>query len=285
MEPVIRAEQVSWAFRRAKKWALKNISLEIGQGECVAVMGENGAGKSTFCRLLNGIIPHSQEGTLKGSVWVDGINTADVSVAELAGRVGMVLEDSDAQLCTARVYDELAFGPENLLQPPDLIREKVAWALRIAGLSDYADYPPASLSGGQKQRLVIAAALVMADKALVLDEPTSHLDPVGAREVLSLLREIRGNEGLAVVMATHNSEEAAEFADRVCILKDGAVAALDTPRRVFSDAALLRENWILPPQVSELANRMQEQGELLSPFPIFYDEALAAVLDWYKRHG
>jgi energy-coupling factor transporter ATP-binding protein EcfA2 len=286
-EPIVKLNNVSWAYSRSRKWALQNISLEIAQGEFLAVMGENGAGKTTLCKLCNGIIPLSQAGNLRGTVTVDGIVTAESSVAVLAERVGMALEDPETQLFTARVRDEVAFGLENLLLPPPVIRKKTAWALETAGLLRYADVSPAALSGGQKQRLAIAAAMVMAEKILVLDEPTAQLDPSGSREVMSLVREICGQRGLTVVMSTHNSEEAVEFADRVCVLKNGAMAACDTPRNIFSDDGLLRESWIRPPQAAELANCMRERGSPLPVFPIYFDEAKAAVREWYnhENHG
>jgi len=218
MSAIITLENVSWAYARAQVWALKHISLTIEEGEFVAIMGENGAGKTSLCRLLNGLIPHSLPGALKGTVTVDGIITASSTVAQLARKVGTVFEDPATQLFTARADDEVAFALENLRLPPDAIRERAAWALDAAGLGAFANRAPATLSGGQQQRLAIAAALAMAEKILVLDEPTSQLDPDGAREVLALIRELRERKQLTVVMATNSAEEAAEFADRVIFL-------------------------------------------------------------------
>jgi energy-coupling factor transport system ATP-binding protein len=236
---IITLENVSWTYSRAQEYsrvrecALNNISVAIEEGECIAVMGENGAGKTSFCRLINGLIPHSLPGKLTGAVTVDGIVTSSSSVPQLARKVGMAFEDAESQLFTARVDDEIAFALENLLQPPDEIREKVNWALNISGLSAFADRAPSTLSGGQKQRLVIAAALAMAARILVLDEATSQLDPPGAREILSLIRELRVTRRLTVVMATNSGEEAAEFADKILVLKNGSLAAYDTPQRIF----------------------------------------------------
>jgi energy-coupling factor transporter ATP-binding protein EcfA2 len=277
---VIKLEHVSYSYPRSGARALKDISLEIGEGEFLAVMGENGAGKTTFCKLFNGCIPHSQGGELAGTVTVDGLVTADSAMAALTGRVGMVLDDPETQLFTASVRDEAAFGPENLLMSPADIEERVALALEITGLSEYAGLPPAVLSGGQKQRLAIAAALAQANRVLVLDEPASQLDPAGAREVLSLILRIRERRRMAVIMATHNSEEAAEFADRVCVLKNGRVAACGAPCDIFSDSGLLRDNWIRPPDVSALAHYLDERGERLPFFPARLSEAAAAVIEW-----
>jgi energy-coupling factor transport system ATP-binding protein len=203
-------------------------------------------------------------------------------VAVLALKVGMALDDPDIQLFAATVRGEAAFGPENLLMPLAEIEERVAQALEMTGLSGLEDVSPAALSGGQKQRLAIAAALALANRVLVLDEPTSQLDPAGAGEVLLLIRQIREQRRLAVIMATHNSEETAEFADRACVLKNGNLAACDTPRNIFSNRELLRDNWIRPPDVSELANYLSERGECLPFFPVLLDEAGTAVTEWYR---
>ena len=277
---IITLKNVSWAYSRARDWALKNISMSIGEGECIAVMGENGAGKTTFCRLLNGLIPHSIDGKLLGTVTVDGVLTSSCTVARLAETVGMAFDDPQSQLFTAKVSDEAAFALENMRRPAAEIREKVRRALNLAGLSAYADYAPSVLSGGQKQRLAIAAAVAMAEKILVLDEPASQLDPAGAREVLSLIRDLRGR--LTVVMATNSGEEAAEFADRICVLKNGSLAALDSPRRIFADQRLPDECAIAAPPVAEFACRMAELGKPLPRFPINLIEAEESVVEWYE---
>ncbi|MDR0456165.1 MAG: ATP-binding cassette domain-containing protein [Treponema sp.] len=279
---VIKLENVSWAYSRAQDWALKNISMTIGEGEFIAVMGENGAGKTTLCRLLNGLIPHSLAGKLMGTVTIDGVLTTSCTVARLAEKTGMAFEDPETQLFTARVSDEIAFALENVLRPAGEIRERVRWALDLAGLSAYADYAPSMLSGGQKQRLAIAAALAMAETILALDEPASQLDPAGAREVLSFIRDLRDRTGLTVVMATNSGEEAADFADRICVLKNGSLAALDSPQRIFADQRLLADCAIAVPAVAEFACRMAALGKPLPRFPVNLSEAEESVVKWYE---
>ena len=274
---IIKLDNVSWIYSREKEWALRDISLEIEEGSFIAVMGCNGAGKSSFCRLLNALIPHSLEGTLLGTVTVDGDDTRSSSVARLARKVGMAFEDPATQLFTASVYNETAFALENLLLKPEEIAEKVRQALEASGLWEHRDYPPSELSGGQKQRLTIAAALAMADRLLVLDEPTSQLDPLGAREVLSFIRDLRAQKGLTVVMATGSGEEAAEFAEKILVLKEGKLAAFGTPREIFADKELLASRMIDPPQVSQFANCMEERGHPLPRFPVNLDEALESI--------
>lgn len=281
-EPIIRLDNVSWAYARSAEWALKNISLDIEEGNFIAVMGGNGSGKTTFCRLLNGLIPHALAGKLLGSVTVDGIATSLSTVPQLAAKVGMTFDDPETQLFASTVYDETAFALENLLMSPAEIREKVEWALNAAGMRDYAGYPPSSLSGGQKQRLVIAAALAMADRVLVLDEPCSQLDPAGAGEVLCLINDLRAKKGLTVIMATASGDEAADFADKICVLEKGMLAAFDTPRRIFADDRLMSGDAIQSPQTAEFARIMSFLGEPLPEFPVNQDEAEKTVIKWFN---
>ncbi len=276
---LIRITGLSYRYPGSKKWALQDINLTVAPGELVALMGENGAGKTTLCQCLNGIIPHSRGGRLKGRVMVAGLDTATTLVARLALKVGMVLEDPETQLFTTLVKNEVAFGPENLGRPAGEIRRTITWALEVVGLQGYEERPPAALSGGQKQRLAIAAALAMQPQVLVLDEPTSQLDPVGSSEVLAVIRDLKERYGLTIVIATHDSETAAAFADRVCVLKEGRVLACDSPRVVFRDRELLRQAWVRPPQVAALADYIQARGVDLAGFPINLPEGRRMVTE------
>jgi len=246
---MINFENVCYSYPKTKKYALEGINLSVEQGEFLAVMGENGSGKTTFCKLVNGIIPHLTGGRLSGSVTVDGERTDGSSVAQLALKVGMVLNDPDAQIFTSTVRHEAAFGPENLRLPPGEIEERAGQALSAVGLSGFEDRQPSTLSGGEKQRLAIACALAMKGKILVLDEPLCRLDPQGAQEVMSVIRDIRQKFQITVIMACNDSATMLEFADRVCVLKDGRIAACDTAKNIFADRALLEENGIQPPAI------------------------------------
>jgi len=243
---VIKLENACFMYPRAQKYALEGINLSVSQGEFLAVMGENGSGKTTFCKLLNGIIPHISGGYLSGKVEVDGDGTKDSSVPQLAVKVGMTLDDPDAQLFTSSVREEAAFGLQNILLPPDEMEVRIKQALEAVGLSGFEEREPSGLSGGEKQRLAIAAVLAMKGKILVLDDPLCRLDPQGALELMSVLGGLRKNENITVIMTMHDSAKAAEFADRICILKNGKIAALDTAKNIFSNSDLLKENSIQP---------------------------------------
>jgi energy-coupling factor transport system ATP-binding protein len=244
---IINIENVSYSYPGEKRPALDGIDLSVKEGEFLAVMGENGAGKTTFCKLINGIIPHFYGGNFSGAVTVDGVRADESSVPFLATKAGMVLDDPDTQLFTSSVWHEAAFGPENLLLQPEEIKERARWALDAVGLAGFERRLPATLSGGEKQRLAIAAALAMKGKILVLDEPLCRLDPEGAERVMSVLKEIRTRYGITVIMSAHHSGKTLEAADRVCVLKNGKIAACDTAEKVFSNRDLLEENGIQPP--------------------------------------
>jgi energy-coupling factor transport system ATP-binding protein len=237
---------VNYSYPRAALYALNRVSFSVKKGEFLAVMGANGAGKTAFCKLINGVIPHLSGGKLTGAVTVDGINTNDASVPSLALKVGLVLDDPDAQLFTSTVRGEVAFGPENILLPPEEITERIEFSLSAVGLNGFEDRAPSTLSGGEKQRLCIAASLAMKPDILVLDEPLCRLDPDGAMQVMNVLADLKNKHGITIIMASHDSAKMKEFADRVCIFKNGKIAALGKADDIFADNELLEQNGIQP---------------------------------------
>jgi energy-coupling factor transporter ATP-binding protein EcfA2 len=272
-EPEIVFSQVSYRYPGGRQQALTRLNLSIRKGEFVAVLGENGAGKSTLCQMLNGVIPTTRGGRMRGQVTVAGLDTQAAGVAQLASRVGIVLDDPETQLFTTSVLNEVAFGPENLGVEPAEILQRAKWALEVVRLAGYEDHPPSALSGGQKQRLAIAAALSMMPEILVLDEATSQLDPVGTVEVLSIVQELNHTMDMTIVMATDKGEQVAEFCDRVLVLHQGELVADGPPREVFADKDLLARVMIRSPQVSQLAAYLADGGCLLPRFPITLAEA------------
>ena len=272
-KPIIELKDVSYRYPRSSQWAILHLNLAIQAGEFVAIMGENGAGKSTFCQMLNGIIPNSVGGNLKGEVLIHEMNTQEAGITQLATRVGIVLEDPETQLFTTSVRSEVAFGAENLNRTPAEIEERVRWALDVVRLNGYEERMPSALSGGQKQRLAIAANIAMRPDILVLDEATSQLDPLGVEEVLSVVRKLNQEYGMSIVMATDASEMIARLMDRVIVLDHGRLVAQGTPRQIFSDTPLFQKFMICSPQVSQLAARLESAGRKLPLFPITVDEA------------
>ena len=254
--------------------ALNRIDLTIAKGQCVAIMGANGAGKSTLCLTLNGIIPHSVGGTVYGAVHIAGMDTMTHQVHDLARRVGLVMQNPEAQLLCPTVEDELAFGPENLCVPVEEIRERIHATAGAVRIRDLLDRGPTDLSGGQIQRVITAAMLTMDPEIIVFDEATSALDPRGALDLFALARELNLTRGMTVLMAEHKSEPIAEFADRVVILHKGEIIDVGTPHQVFSQVERLTALKIAPPQVTRL---MHELGFAAEALPITLDAAEAMI--------
>lgn len=275
----IQLNQVSYRYARSNRYVISKLDFSVKQGEFVAVMGENGAGKSTLCQIINGIIPNSLGGRLKGDVIIEGLNTKEASISELATKVGIVLDDPETQLFTTSVLAEVAFGPENLNIPVDEIRERIRWVLEVVRLSGYEERLPTALSGGQKQRLAIAAALAMSPSILVLDEATSQVDPLGVVEVLTLVKELNQKHGMTIIMTTDQSEEVAKLADRVIVLDKGMLVAEGTPRKIFSDTDLFSRLMIRSPQVSQLGTKLNQAGHPLTTFPVVLEEGYQGIIE------
>jgi energy-coupling factor transport system ATP-binding protein len=239
---------------------LNGLDLRVKKGEFVSIMGPTGAGKTTLCLALNGIIPHSTGGRFGGDVEVLGINTRNTTVAELAKKVGIVFQDPESQLFNMTVIDELAFGLENQGMPREEMEERVHGALQMVDMTAFAECSPFRLSGGQKQRVAIAAILAMEPEILVLDEPTSGLDPIGKSDVFRVVNRLRNEKAMTIIMVEHESEGAAEFSDRVLILDQGRVVLEGSPREVFDHARRLRNLGVSIPQMAELASGLRERG-------------------------
>jgi energy-coupling factor transport system ATP-binding protein len=248
---IISVQDLSYRYSPAAPLVLKDINFEVQTGEFVAIMGPSGAGKSTLCLALNGIIPNFFGGNFYGQVSIFGQDTIQLSVTQLAQNIGMVLQDPEMQLVTNSVEDEVAFGLENIKVPRDEMRSRIDEALEIVRLTGYEMKHPATLSGGQKQRLAIAAALALRPKVMVLDEPTSQLDPIGMEEVFSIIRELNQRYQMTVLLVTHDSERVAEYADRVILMDDGQIVADCQPKEFFISQMLNEVAAIRLPQVTE----------------------------------
>lgn len=257
-------------------WVLRGLSLRVEEGEFLSIMGPTGAGKSTLCFALNGIVPRATGGRIRGDVIVDGLNTKQHSVATLGQKIGVVFQNPETQLFNMSVETEVAFGLESLGLPRQQIQRQVEWALEVMRLERLRERSPAQLSGGEKQRLAIAAVMAMSPKVLVLDEPSSNLDPMGKREVFRTLRELRDSLGLTVIMTEHESELVAEFSDRVAVIDAGEMVLVDTPERVLGDVDRMRKLGLAVPQVSEIAHCLnQYHGTKLRLTR--YDQALSKL--------
>jgi energy-coupling factor transport system ATP-binding protein len=237
---VIRIQDFSYTYPGTLHPALKEINLQSPIGQFCGIVGANGAGKSTLCYALTGFIPHFYHGDIEGHARVAGRDVAETPLGELAGEIGLVFQNPFNQISGARftVREEVAFGLENLGVPRDEMLARVDLALEQAGLAGYEDRSPFALSGGQQQRLAIASMLVMQPKVLVLDEPTSQLDPVGTKEIFTILRELAMLGDTTVVLTEHKLEWLATFADRVVVVHEGRIVADGSPREVLTSPSI-----------------------------------------------
>jgi energy-coupling factor transport system ATP-binding protein len=247
--PLIRFETVSYRYPAGERMALADINLSVKRGEIIGIVGATGAGKTTLCLAMNGIVPQFFGGEFFGAVRIAGLDAIDTPTNRLAHHVGMVFEDPDTQITATTVAEEVAFALENLKVPTLEIGRRVGEALGFVGLAGLEAKHPANLSGGQKQRLSIASALALSPDIIVLDEPTSQLDPVATAEVFAILERLNHQNGLTVVVASHASEELAEIADRILLLADGRIVAEGPPDAVFSQTAKLGVLKVRPPDI------------------------------------
>ena len=235
--------------------ALDDVSLEINDGEIVCIVGHNGSGKSTLAKMFNGLLIPSS-----GSVTVDGMDTADEEkTLDIRRRVGIVFQNPDNQIVTTVVREDVAFGPENLGIPTKEMAVRVDDALKAVGMESYAESAPHMLSGGQKQRIAIAGMLAMEPQTLVLDEATAMLDPMGRRDILSIVKKLNEEKNITVVMITQYMEEAVG-ADRVIVMNSGRIEMEGTPEFVFSKGDELRAIGLDVPPAVELREMLKQKG-------------------------
>lgn len=236
---MINLQNVSYKYPLTDKQVLKDINLQVQPGEFVAVIGPNGAGKSTLCYAISGFIPHFFKGELSGSVQVAGVESRQSTLSEWVLTVGLAFQNPFNQISGAKytVFEEIAFGLENIGVPRDEMITRVEQAMAMTGITALAQRSPFSLSGGQQQRVALTSILVMQPQVLVLDEPTSQLDPIGAREVFGVIRAM-SHSGMTVILVEHKVEWIASFADRVVALHEGSILLDGRPDDVLTSPFL-----------------------------------------------
>jgi energy-coupling factor transporter ATP-binding protein EcfA2 len=271
-EIAVKIENLSFTYSGGEKPALNKINLEIKRGEYLGIMGLNGAGKTTLGLSINGIVPQSTMGIYEGNVTVEGLDTSTTPVREMARTVGIVFDNPEFQMSQVSAAEEVALGLENLGVPNEEMPPRVGAALGTVGLAGFEERSPMGLSGGQQQRLAIASVLAMQPKILFMDEPTSNLDPIGKEEVFELARKLNREEGMTVIVAEHEAEVLAAYADRIVVLHQGEIVMIGTPSEVFSRGAELAKIGLRVPQATELALSLAAAGA--KDLPVTTDQAV-----------
>ncbi|HMK75061.1 MAG TPA: energy-coupling factor transporter ATPase [Thermodesulfobacteriota bacterium] len=270
MSSAISIEDLTFTYQGNARPALQNIQGKIEDGTFVAVMGHGGAGKSTLCCTLNALVPKFFRGKYQGRVLVRGQDVARHRVSEMSRLVGLVLQDFEAQLFSTNVELEMAFGPENHCLPRQEIERRIQRYLSFVGLEELRDREPASLSGGQKQRLAIGSVLALEPRILVMDEPTTDLDPLGREEVLSVTKSIR--EGGRILLTVDHEPETAVTADQVWLMRDGRLVSQGSPSEILWDVTTMESCGIKTLPMVELFHSMNWPGK-----PLTVDAAIELI--------
>jgi energy-coupling factor transporter ATP-binding protein EcfA2 len=254
---------------------MNNVNLSVEKGEFVILTGPSGCGKTTFCRCLNGLIPNFYSGNLQGDLEVDGLKVEAKSTAELATHVGFVFQNPENQLFSLSVERDVGFGLENLGVPREEAIERVRWAMKSTGILDLRDKAPYELSGGQQQRAAIAGVLAMRPSIIVLDEPTSFLDPKSAEEIVKVIAKLNRELQLTILLVEHRLDIVSQYASRVIVMDQGTIALDGPPSEVYGDDARLIGIGL--PRVTMLFHLLRREGFPLTMNPTTVDEASSAL--------
>jgi energy-coupling factor transport system ATP-binding protein len=260
---IIETNDLTYTYPGVTKKSIEEVSLKINKGDFIILTGPSGCGKTTLCRCYNG--------TLEGEIVVGGLNVVNHQIHQIARRVGFVFQNPENQLFALSVEKDVAFGLENFAVPRDEMRKKVKWALEITGISELAQRLPHELSGGQQQRVAIASVLAMQPDIMILDEPTSFLDSVGAEKIFEVINELNKKIGITIILVEHRLDLAAKYANRVIVMNKGQVILTGSPREIFtSEKARLIGVGI--PKCTELYQQLKQNGVSLKTVPVTPEE-------------
>lgn len=270
---MIELKNVSFKYELQEEKTIKNLDLYVKQGEFVGIIGKNGSGKTTLCNIIRGIIPDFVQGTITGSISIDNKNIDHIERGEMAELVGFVFQNPFSQISGIKktVFEEIAYGLENLGVPREEIRQRVTDVIKLLKIEDLQDKNPNELSGGQSQRVAIASIIVMNPKVLVFDEPTSQLDPLGTEEIFDILKLLK-SQNKTIILVEHKIDLIAEYADRVVVMDNGEIIFNGETHEVLSNDKIEQHN-VSMPIVSKLAYKLNDEKHgFFKNIPITLDE-------------
>ena len=274
---IIETKNVTYTYPGTTKPSINNVSIKVEKGEFVLITGPSGCGKTTLCRCFNGLIPHFYQGELKGEITVAGMDTTRHQTHTMAKSVGLVFQNPENQLFALSIEKDVAFGLENVGLPREEIRERVNWALKQTDIYDLRERSPHEISGGQQQRVAIAAVLAMQPEIIVLDEPTSFLDPLSAEKIFEVINELKKKLGVTVVLVEHRLDLTAKYADHIVIMDGGKVCFDGDPREILSSEET-RLIGVGIPKATLLYRALRKDGIDLSNFTPLSSEELSKML-------
>lgn len=276
MDYIIECKNVTYSYPLADVPAIQNLNIGIERGKFYGVIGENGSGKTTFCALLRGFIPDFYKGDLQGEVLVEGKNTTEYG-GELSAKIGYVFQNPFTQISGVKdtVFEEVAYGLENFGVPAVDIESRVVEVMKMTDIEFLAEKNPFDLSGGQMQRVALASVIVLEPDILIIDEPTSQLDPEGTESVFAIIQRMKEKQK-TIILVEHKIDLIAEYADEVFVFKEGSMIASGDKTEILSDLSLL-ELGVALPQVAILGSRLKEKGLPISNIPVTEKQAIEVI--------
>jgi energy-coupling factor transporter ATPase len=274
---VIETKNLTYTYPGGTKPSINDVTIKVEKGDFVLITGPSGCGKTTLCRCFNGLIPHFYQGELKGEITVAEMDVTKHPTYEMAKHVGLVFQNPENQLFALSIEKDVAFGLENLGVPREEMRQRVDWALNLTGIYDLRERSPHEVSGGQQQRVAIASVLAMQPKIIVLDEPTSFLDPLSAEKIFEVIHELNQKLGITVVLVEHRLDLTAKYANHIIIMDEGKVCSDGETREVLSNEET-RLIGVGIPKATLLYQMLKKDGVNLSNVTPLSSEELAALL-------
>jgi energy-coupling factor transporter ATPase len=280
---IIEISNLSYTYPGASKPSVNDVSLKIEKGEFVLITGPSGCGKTTLCRCFNGLVPHFYQGELKGQVTVAGKDISNSQTFDLAKHVGLVFQNPENQLFALSVEKDVAFGLENLGVPREEMRKRVDWALNLCGIYALRERSPHEVSGGQQQRVAIASVLAMQPEIIVLDEPTSFLDPLSAEKIFEVIYELNKKQGITVILVEHRLDLTAKYTDHLIVMDEGKIHLEGNPRDIlYSDETKLIGVGI--PKATLLYKMLKKDGlKIGGKTPLASDELAEELLEAFGK--
>ncbi len=279
---IIETKNLTYTYPGGTKPSIKDVSIKIEKGEFVLITGPSGCGKTTLCRCFNALIPNFYQGELEGEVTVIGLKVAEHQIYEMAKHVGLVFQNPENQLFALSVEKDVAFGLENLGVPREEMRKRVDSALNLTGIYDLRERAPHELSGGQQQRVAIASVLAMQPEVIVLDEPTSFLDPLGAKRIFEVIYDLNRKLGVTVVLVEHRLDLTAKYANHIVIMDDGRIVLDGEPRKILSseEARLIGVGIPKPTRLYQILQK--DRVSLSNTIPLSSDEMATMLREVLK---
>jgi energy-coupling factor transport system ATP-binding protein len=282
MPVAVEFRDFSWKYIHSQTFALERINLQIEEGAFVGIIGPNGSGKTTLAYSMNGLIPGQYNGIKRGQVLVYGQEVEQYGHGQLQKTAGMVFSDPEAQFTAMTVEDELVFGLENLGMSIPEIRERLEWVAQLIGLEKMLLKPPYEISGGQKQRVALAAVLAMTPKILILDEPTTMLDPLSRRRVFDVLANLKKERHNTIIVIEHNLENLIPLADRMALLSEHRLLLEGETQEFFQNMDLLIKEGINPPGALRFFHELKKAGYSDGQIPLNVSQAVNAMEKLFK---